>query len=338
MSAQTAQVKYVFLDVVKFTEGRSVEAQSDIVASINWIVGVAVKAFAVPEDQLIFLPTGDGLCVALINVDEPFDVHLGVATEILRLLAALNEGQKDVNRKFDVRIGVNANLDNLVEDINGRRNIAGAGINLAARIMSVADGNQILVGQSVYDVLSYREKYMKLFRSYVATVKHNVKIPVHQLISGLPGLNAKPPTIFAPKPIVEKKFERVVGYYIALAFRFREFLPASDAMGSLLWLWYTANDLEGNEHEYLDSKPSSKTYGASQGIPIDKQIAYYCSLEFNVKWDLGEFIAQKWLDPFYGLFESGQFGKMWHWPSAEARDKLTREWPDIAKRLEVTVA
>jgi class 3 adenylate cyclase len=338
VSAQTAQVKYVFLDIVKFTEGRSVEAQSDIVASINSIVAAAVKTFAVSEDRLIFLPTGDGLCVALIDVDEPFDVHLGIATAILGFLAEHNEGQKDVSRKFDVRIGVNANLDNLVEDINGRRNIAGAGINLAARIMSVADGNQILVGQSVYDVLRYREKYMKLFRGYTATVKHNVNIPVYQLTSALPGLNTKPPMVFTPKPSVEKKFEKVVGYYLALAFRFREFLPADDSMGSLLWLWYAANDLEENEHRYPDSKPSFKTYGASQGIPVDKQIAYYCSLEFHVKWDLGEYVAQKWLDPFYGLFERGQYGMMWHWPSAEARDKLIREWPDIAKRLEVAAA
>jgi len=41
--AETALTKYVFLDIVAFTKGRSVEAQSDLVAELNSIVRSGLK-------------------------------------------------------------------------------------------------------------------------------------------------------------------------------------------------------------------------------------------------------------------------------------------------------
>lgn len=49
-------------------------------------------------------------------------------------------------------------MNNIVFDINGHRNVAGAGVNLAQRIMSPADETQVLMGQPVYEVLMHRER------------------------------------------------------------------------------------------------------------------------------------------------------------------------------------
>ena len=70
-------------------------------------------------------------------------------------------------RKFDVRIGVNENVDNLIFDINDRANLTGAGINYARRIMDYADGGNILISQTVYERLSQREKYLEKFKEDV---------------------------------------------------------------------------------------------------------------------------------------------------------------------------
>ena len=78
-------VKYVFLDVVGFTDNRSVETQSDIVRSLNAIVKASIQVNRIPEDNQILIPTGDGICVALLNLDclteveSPYDAHLRVA-------------------------------------------------------------------------------------------------------------------------------------------------------------------------------------------------------------------------------------------------------------------
>ena len=61
-------VKYVFLDVVGFTHNRSVETQSDIVRSLNAIVKTSIQASGIPEENQILIPTGDGICVALLKL------------------------------------------------------------------------------------------------------------------------------------------------------------------------------------------------------------------------------------------------------------------------------
>jgi hypothetical protein len=80
--------------------------------------------------------------------------------------------------------------------------LAGAGISVASRIMDMADGDQILVGYSVYDTLRYREKYVSAFRPYKATVKHGQTFDVYQLVlEGAPGLDTGTPKAFKPADI-----------------------------------------------------------------------------------------------------------------------------------------
>src|SRR5687768_3731812 len=131
--ASTIPAKYIFLDVVDFTRSRSVEAQSDIVHSLNQIVKSSVDDNSIPDENRIFLPTGDGICVALLNIEclqniEPaYDSHLRIALGILKRLEEHNASIEDAQRKFNVRIGINENIDNVVIDINGNRNVAGDG-------------------------------------------------------------------------------------------------------------------------------------------------------------------------------------------------------------------
>ena len=149
--AATVPAKYIFLDVVGFTYNRSVEAQSDIVHSLNEIVKASLDEYSIHDDNRIFLPTGDGICIALLNIEclhdiaSAYDIHVKIALGILKRLEEHNTSTEDVQRKFKLRIGINENIDNLVEDVNGNRNVAGDGINLAQRVMSLADGNQILI-------------------------------------------------------------------------------------------------------------------------------------------------------------------------------------------------
>lgn len=193
----TVAAKYIFLDVELFTWNRSVEAQTEIIKTMNQIVSNSVKSLSIPLGNVIYLPTGDGICIGLINVNSPYDAPLQIAKKILIDLNTHNEKMTDLQRKFKVRIGLSANVDNLIIDINKNRNLAGAGINRAARVMSIADGNQILVDQSVYDTLSSREKYITAFRELKATVKHGVQILIYQYVgNNCASVNTNMPRIF----------------------------------------------------------------------------------------------------------------------------------------------
>ena len=147
--AKTALIKYIFLDIIGFTNNRSVEAQADLIGYLNSVVtetlekhNLATDQDILPEShgQSILIPTGDGICIALIDVGDEYDIHLRVALDILALIDKHNSETPDDMRKFEVRIGLNENVDNLVTDINGNQNVAGMGINMAQRTMSQADG------------------------------------------------------------------------------------------------------------------------------------------------------------------------------------------------------
>jgi class 3 adenylate cyclase len=198
---KTTSVKYIYLDVVSFTQGRSVEAQSQIIASLNKFVLKAIRDAAVLASNRILIPTGDGMCIAILQHSKmKYDVHLQVALRLLRQIHDHSNSAPDPSRRFSVRLGINENDDNLITDINKRRNVAGPGVNLAQRIMSLGDANQILVGQAVYDRLFPREPYMHRFQRFEANVKHGDRINVYQYRDqNAEGLDSHTPHLFAAR-------------------------------------------------------------------------------------------------------------------------------------------
>jgi class 3 adenylate cyclase len=177
----TVYAKYIFLDIVKYST-RSVEGQTAVIKALNEIVEQIVNGYKIDADNTIYIPTGDGMCIGLINVTNPYDINIRISLDILKLINEYNKKEKDPMRKFDVRIGINENDDNLVTDINGKRNFAGNGINIAQRIMNCGDANMILVSASVKDRLSSRDAYLNKFKGYKVTIKHGEKITVYQFV------------------------------------------------------------------------------------------------------------------------------------------------------------
>src|SRR5258706_6223305 len=105
------RTRYVFIDVVRFST-RTVEARTDIVTAINSIVRAAINAANVLGDDVIFLPTGDGLCIALVSAILPYDGHLRIALDIIARVAEHNRDVLNKSRAFEVRVGLNENDDN----------------------------------------------------------------------------------------------------------------------------------------------------------------------------------------------------------------------------------
>jgi hypothetical protein len=188
MSVETRHVRYVFADVVEFTERRTLEAQVEIIAALN-------EAFkqAVAEIEAIYLPTGDGICAAILQAEVEADVHLQTALRVLEIFHAWSS-QAPFNRKADLRIAINESVDAVVIDINGNRNLAGVGINSAQRLMTVANGNQIIAGHAAYETLRSRDRYADAFRMVKADVKHDRILTAYQF-TGLkaPFLNVEMP-------------------------------------------------------------------------------------------------------------------------------------------------
>jgi hypothetical protein len=313
-----------------------VEAQADLVATLNRLVRSALKAERVTKK--ILLPTGDGMCIVIESSSE-IDAHVRLALKILHLLSDYNKEQHDSSRRFNLRIGINENDDNLVTDINGSRNVAGAGINIAQRVMSAADGNQILLGQPVFEILRHRERYMNALRSYVAKVKHGTELDVHQLVVDSPGLNTACPSQFAANAPERRFLTRLVGYYIGHAIAQRKFLvslvgkPATSYASKIL-LWFLAED-SVDEERSTDAHPLEPKVWHAGTATFKEQYEYYNSTDFHVRYDLAACISGH-LRPYADCFDySADVLYQLHFISSTGKERLKAELPGIWSKLQL---
>lgn len=338
MCDSSIPAKYVFLDIVDFTAGRSVENQVAAITALNRITRAAIETHSVASESCICIPLGDGLCIALLNVHKPLDIHLAIALTILAELDSYNASVSSAQLKFKVRIGINENIDNIVTDINGNKNIAGSGINYAQRIMSFADGNQILVGQAVHDILRFRERYMNSFRSYTTTAKHGVPLQLFQYCDASSmGLNRDEPNNLRTKTYAMPRLSEKVANYLAHAWRNeesiiklnREVTICGYACPVLLWA-LAIDSMSSSNNKYEKHRPYVKFPEES----FEKQFTYYSDLDFFVLCEWTILLSERHLGTYSDCFVLESVCP-WHLISPTGKTKLLKDWPDIAKRFDL---
>src|SRR5438105_543143 len=172
----------LFMDIVGYSK-LLIDEQSEALQELNEIVRKtdAVRA-AAAAGQLIFLPTGDGMALVFTgSVEEPVECALQIS-QALRVQPSL-----------PVRMGIHSGPVHHVADVNQRDNIAGAGINIAQRIMDCGDAGHILVSKRVADDLAqFRRWQPYLHELGDFEVKHGVIVSVVNLYADVVG-NPNPP-------------------------------------------------------------------------------------------------------------------------------------------------
>lgn len=244
--AKEVQAKYICLDIEKYTD-RGVDAQLEIRGVLDDIVlaCVAEEPALADERRRIYLPTGDGMCIALLDIPADKDpIHLRLALRILKRVRDYKSNARHRQLEFDVRIGIHAATDYLVKDINKFPNLAGAGINKAFRVMGIADGGQILVSKEVF--LGLVKQLPHQFRPYELKVRHGLSLPVYQFKGEADGLNTDVPLVVNEQGRQQKVDKAIVkpstdlGLGRVYAFRndevLRDLREEIAAAGSRVWL------------------------------------------------------------------------------------------------------
>jgi class 3 adenylate cyclase len=327
---ETARAKYIFLDVVGFTRDRSVEAQTYIVETMNAIVHEVLAHANIADDRRLLIPTGDGVCIALLNIDSPYDVEIQMALMILRCIQERNESCADATRRFEVRIGVNENIDNVVIDVNGHRNMAGAGISMAARVMDCADGGQILVSQMVHDRLKSRERYMRAFTGFRAVAKHRNAFLVFQYL--LDGVNTAVPEALRAPEAKRAKMPLNVAFYIVESYLNRSSLmdhkdiTESFTITGLLWL-RALDAADAYEAEAIESPRKRLT---DSGATFDDQFRRFRNYPAEIMLEFATEISRVHLAPFKHIFEDANAYPGPRFANEDSVVALRHEWPDIA--------
>src|SRR5438046_3553160 len=184
----------LFIDIVGYSK-LLIHEQTEQLQKLREIAR-ATEQFraAQAEGKLLRLPTGDG--GALVFSDSP-ETPVACALEISKALKNYPN--------LRVRMGVHSGPVKEVTDLNEQANIAGAGINIAQRVMDCGNVGHILLSKRVSDDLAQYGRWRPLLHDLgICEVKHGATLGVVNLYSDEFG-NPETPKTFNAEEAAEKQ-------------------------------------------------------------------------------------------------------------------------------------
>jgi len=161
----------LFLDMVGYSR-LPMEAQTELLVELQAIVRTNSEFLRAQKlDQLLRLPTGDGMALIFFGDAE---APARCAIEICRVLPQ--------HANLKLRMGIHSGPVQRVEDINTSRNVSGAGINYAQRVMDCGDAGHILVSRTVADLIGETSRWSAALHDLgEVEVKHGARLHFYNL-------------------------------------------------------------------------------------------------------------------------------------------------------------
>jgi len=179
----------LFMDIVGYSK-QLINEQRALRETLNQIVRNTEQfRDADASGTLIKSPTGDGMALVFRrSPEEPVECALEISKQLRK------------HPELRVRMGIHSGPVNEITDLNEQANIAGAGINIAQRVMDCGDAGHILLSRHVAEDL---EQYPR-WRTYLhdlgeCEVKHGVRVGVVNLSGDGAGNAAAPKKFHALK-------------------------------------------------------------------------------------------------------------------------------------------
>ena len=197
----------LFLDIVGYSKLLADE-QKELVQELNQVVRETEQFRAAEaEGKLTRLPTGDGMVLVFANNPE---APVECALEISKALQS--------HPKLKVRMGIHSGPVNPVMDVNDQSNLAGAGINVAQRVMSCGDAGHILLSRHFAEDLEHYAHWRSHLHD-VGTVeaKHGARIPIVNFYTDQLGNSALPAKLKQARAAFRAKSAAVAALLLAAA-------------------------------------------------------------------------------------------------------------------------
>ena len=179
----------LFIDIVGYSK-LLIEEQKERLHQLTEVVLATAQVLASTDEQLVRLPTGDGMALVFRNSsEEPARCALEIAQALKK------------HPEIAVRMGIHSGPVSEVTDVSGRSNIAGAGINMAQRVMDCGDAGHILLSRRVAeDLEQYRQWSSNLHDLGECEVKHGVRLHIFNLCSATFGRASRPTKFSTQSP------------------------------------------------------------------------------------------------------------------------------------------
>src|SRR5438105_1104954 len=166
------EIAYVlFVDIVGYSKLVTSE-QRRLLELLNQIVRESEHfRLAEAKHRLLTVPTGDGMALVFYNTPEaPVECALEVSS-------AASE-----HPELKLRMGIHSGPVSGVVDVSGRSNIAGAGINIAQRVMDCGDTGHVLVSKHMAEDLEQYGHWKRCLHDLgECEMKHGVRVSVVNL-------------------------------------------------------------------------------------------------------------------------------------------------------------
>jgi TolB-like protein/class 3 adenylate cyclase/Tfp pilus assembly protein PilF len=161
----------LLIDVVGYSK-LLVNEQIELLQELKQIVR-STECFRAAEarGELIRVPTGDGMALVFLHSPE----------EPVRCALEISKALQD-HPSIQVRMGIHSGPVGQVTDVNDRTNIAGAGINVAQRVLDCGDAGHILLSAHVAeDLCEYRHWQPCLHDLGECEVKYGLRLHLFNL-------------------------------------------------------------------------------------------------------------------------------------------------------------
>ena len=286
----------LFIDIVGYSTFL-INDQSRLLRELNEVVQQSAQfRRADAEGHLVRLPTGDGMALVFHDsAESPVECALEVS--------------RTLHQRIPVRMGIHSGPVNEVFDVNNRPNLAGAGINMAQRIMDCGDAGHILLSKRVAEDLEQYARWKPYLHSLgECEVKHAVRVAVVNLHTPEAG-NPDVPEKFELK---QKKSDAVRAAFAALQWKFVMALLLS-VVALIASVWIIAHLFSGASppsagarsyaNRSYESAKWSKIYGADRLFPAKPKFEHIAG------WDRKNLAITGtiWPDQLLLLLQNGEW-------------------------------
>src|SRR5246127_5408367 len=207
----SADVKFeighvLFIDIVGYSK-LNITEQSERLQKLKEIVW-ATEQFkqAQAEGKLLRLPTGDGGALVFRNhLEAPVLCAMAIGKELKR------------HPELQVRMGIHSGPVNEITDLNAQANIAGAGINIAQRVMDCGDSGHILLSRHVAEDLEHYPRWKPYLHELgECEVKHGHRVSLVSFYDGKIGNRDTPQKLQQVRKARSKKISTIAAGVVLL--------------------------------------------------------------------------------------------------------------------------
>ncbi len=256
------QIAHVlFVDIVGYSK-LPMDHQHDQIGLLQQLTSSTSEFLrAKSREQLISLPTGDGLALVFFGSAE---APANCAIELAQKLASHPE--------LRLRMGLHTGPVYPLADINANRNVSGGGINIAQRVMDCGDAGHIIVSAALASVLREVSSWTSSLHDLgEVPVKHGVRVHIFNLLRDGVGNPAMPDVVSRQQQIDRAKSTRrkiPSQYRIGFGIGAATVVLLLIASGFFIAKWNKRIIAGARPNSYLSTSPKSPRVSSRPSVAV----------------------------------------------------------------------